>query len=535
MDSEVSAMRAAIAGGDRIRRNTIGDAFARSARKFRGKVALRFADRVWTYAAMDEAVSGLAAHLLAQGLTPGDRVAAFGKNSDLYLLTFLACCRAGLIHVPSNFALQAHELAYVLEQSGSKLLIHDAALTETAVRAAAGLPRLTFAELLPATELRPDGPIGESVGDEDVAQILYTSGTTGNPKGAMLTHRGLVAQYASCITACEFNEDDRALAALPLYHAAQMHTFTMPQTLAGAETLLIESPVPALCLELIEAHRLTSFFSPPTAWINLLRHPDCATRDLSALKKVYYGAAIMPVPVQDELKQLLSGARLYNCYGQSEICPLATVLRPEDAAARPASIGRPVLNVETRVVDLEMRDAGPNVQGEIVHRSPQVMLGYWNKPEETRAAFEGGWFHSGDVGYLDEEGYLYIVDRIKDVINTGGVLVASREVEETLFTHPCVSECAVIAVPDPVWVEAIAAVIVLRDGHAAEECELIAHARERLAPYKVPKKVFFAPSLPKNTAGKLLKRQLRQEFSGTASAVMGLETAPAGTGTQNAG
>ena len=265
----------------------------------------------------------------------------------------------------------------------------------------------------------------------------------------MLTHRGLLAQYASCITACEFIEDDRSLASLPLYHAAQMHTFTMPQLLMGVETLLIESPVPALCLELIETHRLTSFFSPPTVWINLLRHTDFATRNLKSLKKAYYGAAIMPVPVQQELRDRLPGIRFFNCYGQSEICPLATVLRPEEAEARPASIGRPVLNVMTRVVDQEMNDAGPNVHGEIVHRSAQVMLGYWEKPEETRAAFEGGWFHSGDVGYLDEEGYLYIVDRIKDVINTGGVQVASREVEEALFTHPAVSEVAVIAVSHP--------------------------------------------------------------------------------------
>ena len=510
------------AASRRIRRDTIGDAVARSAAKFRDKVALRFGDRVWSFRDLDAAAAGIAAHLLSLGLKRGDRVAAYGRNSDTYLFAFIACCKAGLVHVPANYALTAGELDYVLKQSGASLLMHDEMLEEVAASAAEGLPRLLFSSLLDVIGTEADGPVGDEIEDGDLAQILYTSGTTGSPKGAMLTHRGLLAQYASCITACEFTEDDRSLASLPLYHAAQMHTFTMPQMLMGVETLLIESPVPALCLDLIETHRLTSFFAPPTVWINLLRHADFATRDLKSLQKAYYGAAIMPVPVLKELRQRLPGIRAFNCYGQSEICPLATVLKPEEYDARPASIGRPVLNVMTRVVDLEMNDAGPNVQGEIVHRSAQVMLGYWEKPEETRAAFEGGWFHSGDVGYFDEEGYLYIVDRIKDVINTGGVQVASREVEEALFTHPAVSEVAVIAVPHPVWVEAIAAVVVLRDGAAASEAELIAHARGSLAPFKLPKTIFFAQSLPKNTAGKLLKRQLRLDYAGSASAVMGL-------------
>jgi len=188
-------------------------------------------------------------------------------------------------------------------------------------------------------------------------------------------------------------------------------------------------------------------------------------------------------------------------------------LRPEEHEARPASCGRPCFNVETRVVDPEMNDVPPGTQGEIVHRSPQLLASYWNKAPETEEAFAGGWFHSGDVGYFDDEGYLYIVDRIKDVINTGGVLVASREVEEALFTHPAVSECAVIALPDPKWVEAVAAVVVLRAGMSATEAELVAHARQSLASYKIPKKVIFTDNLPRNTAGKLLKRELRKTYA----------------------
>lgn len=504
----------------RARRNTIGDALGRAAVLNRDRVALRFADRVWTFCALDAVTTRMAAVLMgaAAGLSRGDRVVAFGRNSDHYLLVWIACCKAGLVHVPANFALSGTELAYITAQCGASLLLHDAALATTAAQT--GVAVRPIETLLPEAQVMTEdsgSEIGEDVADLDVAQILYTSGTTGLPKGAIMTHRALMAEYASSIIACEYSERDRALAALPLYHSAQMHAFTMPQLLVGAETTLIESPAPALCLDLIERHGLTSFFAPPTVWINLLRHPDFATRDLTSLRQAYYGAAIMPVPILEELRRRLPGVRVYNCYGQSEIAPLATVLAPEQSAARPASVGRPLATVRTRVVDAAMNDVPSGAHGEIVHRSPQLMLGYWGKPKETEDAFAGGWFHSGDIGYFDEDGYLYIVDRIKDVINTGGVLVASREVEDALFTHPAVSEVAVIALPDPVWIEAVVAVVVAREGHEVCAEALIEHARRHLAPFKLPKRVVFTDALPKNTAGKLLKRELRTRYGSGAT------------------
>jgi fatty-acyl-CoA synthase len=292
-----------------------------------------------------------------------------------------------------------------------------------------------------------------------------------------------------------------------------MHVFLNPHLLLGAESVLIEAPEPALVLRLIEEHRITAFFARPTVWISLLRHEDFNRRDLSSLEKIYYGASIMPVPVLEELRRRVPGAKPYNLYGQSEIGPLATVLRPEDHDARPASAGRSVLNVETRVVDEEMRDVDLGVPGEIVHRSPQLLLRYWDKPEETAEAFRGGWFHSGDVAWRDEQGYLFVVDRTKDIINTGGITVSSREVEEALFTHPAVYEVAVIALPDLKWIEAVTAVVVLRPGAEANEDALIEHARTTLAPFKLPKRVIFTDSLPRNTAGKLLKRELRAAYA----------------------
>ena len=500
----------------RAGRNTIGDLISRSAERYRDRIALRWQDQAWSYRALEAAAARAGSARLGAGLRPGDRVVAYGRNSALYLLAWLGCCKAGLVHVPANYALTPPELRTIVQQSGASLLLHDPALAQNAQ--AAGVPARLFADALAGGEA---GPIGEQVMDGDVAQLCYTSGTTGAPKGAVMTHRALMSEYASCVVECEFTAADRVLAALPLYHTAQMHAFTMPQLMAGAQIVLIEAPVPAQCLALIEQHRITSFFAPPTVWINLLRHPDFDRHDLSSVQRLYYGAAIMPVPVLHELRRRLPGVRPFNCYGQSEMSPLATVLKPEEHDARPASVGRPALHVQTRVVDLDMNDVPPGTQGEIVHRSPHLMLRYWDNERATAEAFAGGWFHSGDVGTLDEDGYLFVVDRIKDVINTGGVLVASREVEDTLFTHPAVAECAVIAIPDPRWIEAIAAVVVLRAGAEATEEALVAHARQSLAPYKLPKRIFFADSLPKNTAGKLLKRELRTTYAGQASAVMG--------------
>ncbi|MFT0531411.1 acyl-CoA synthetase [Castellaniella hirudinis] len=506
----------------RSHRNRIGDAFDRSVRRNPQRLALQYEARRWTYAQLQSGVNRVAHQLLALGLQTGDRVAAYARNSDAYILLWLACAKTGLIHVPINYALLNDELRYIVEQSGAKALFHDAALAD-AIQALGDIPgcawRGTLAEgqgtdILAWAEA--DGP--ESLPDADfseahIAQLLYTSGTTAAPKGAMMSHRALLAEYTSTLLALDIRAADRSLAALPLYHSAQMHVFVMPQLLVGAATLLIQAPQAERCFELIAGEGITSFFAPPTVWIAFLRHAAFDPARLASLQKGYYGASIMPVPIVQELAQRLPALQLYNCYGQSEIAPLATVLRPEDHAERPASAGRPIFNVETRIVDADLNDQPAGVMGEIVHRSPQLMSGYWNKPEETAAAFAGGWFHSGDVGHLDEAGYLYVTDRIKDIINTGGVVVASREVEECLYTHPAVAEVAVIGLPDERWIEAVTAVVALKNGASASAGDLIAHVHERLAAFKVPKQVFFVEDMPRNASGKLLKRTLRDRYS----------------------
>jgi fatty-acyl-CoA synthase len=504
--------------------STVGSIIERSARRTPQRVALTFGDRSWTYVELDTAVGRVAAGLLGLGLAHGDRVAAYGKNSDAYLLLFLGCARAGLVHVPVNFNTVGGELAYLLTQSEPAAVFGDPALSAQldAVEAdLAGLIRGTLhgdpagADVLSwATD--PDGAVHheDGVADDDLVQLLYTSGTTSLPKGAMLTHKALVHEYASCIAALDLRPDDVPLHALPLYHSAQMHVFLMPGLAVGMTNHLLEAPVADEILRRVPVDGITSLFFPPTVWVGLGNHPDVAGADLSSLRKAYYGASIMPVPVLQKWQKLLPEVGFYNCFGQSEIGPLATVLRPEEHAARPDSIGRPVLFVEARVVGTAMQDVAV---GEVVYRSPQLCRGYWGKPEESAEAFAGGWFHSGDLVRVDEEGYLFVVDRIKDVVNTGGVLVASREVEDVFYTHPGVAEVAVIGLPDPRWIEAISAVAVPRGEVTAEE--LIAFAKERLSAHKVPKSVHLVGALPKNPSGKLLKRELRRQFGGSGSAL----------------
>ncbi|MCM2320385.1 MAG: fatty acyl-CoA synthetase [Pseudomonas sp.] len=511
---------------NRATRNTIGDALQRSAMLRPAQIALEYKDRSWSYQALDRAANRVANHLLALGLQQGDRVAAYGKNSDAYLILWLACTRAGLIHVPVNFSLTERELVYVLNQSGARALFADDCLQPLVDKVCDQLQLAIHGSLHSAAPAAGRSDMLEvasgsgcdrtpevEVSETDVVQILYTSGTTSDPKGAMHTHRSLMAEYFSCLLHLDIKATDRCLAALPLYHSAQMHVFTMPSLLAGAYSCLLDTPNPEEILRLLKAKQLNSFFAPPTVWIALLRHEQFVEAELQHLHKLYYGASIMPEPVVRELGERLPLSGLYNCYGQSEIAPLATVLSPAEHKTRPASCGRPVINVETRIVDPATgEDCAPGAHGELVHRSPQLMVGYWDKPDETAEAFAGGWFHSGDLGYRDEQGYIWIVDRIKDIVNTGGVLVASRDVEEALYSHPHVAEVAVIGVPDEKWIEAIAAVVVLKRDADPDAEALIRHARANLAAFKVPKQVHFVAQLPKNSSGKLLKRALRQQF-----------------------
>jgi fatty-acyl-CoA synthase len=491
--------------------STVDGVLRRSARRTPARVAVDDGDRLWTYEELDEAVSRAASVLLDQGLDRGDRVAAYGHNSDAYLIAFLACARAGLVHVPVNQNLTGDDLAYIVGQSGSSLVLADPGLAGRLPDGVRTLPLRDDPESLLARQHTAPAYDGPEPRGEDLVQLLYTSGTTALPKGAMMTHRALVHEYLSAITALDLSAGDRPAHSLPLYHSAQMHVFLLPYLAVGATNIILDSPDGDRLFDLVEAGRVDSLFAPPTVWIGLANRPDFATRDLSGLRKAYYGASIMPVPVLERLRERLPKLAFYNCFGQSEIGPLATVLAPDEHKGRMDSCGRTVLFVDARVVDQDGQDVPDGTPGEIVYRSPQLCEGYWDKPEETAEAFRDGWFRSGDLAVRDADGYFTIVDRVKDVIDSGGVLVASRQVEDALYTHDGVAEVAVVGLPDERWIEAVTAVVVPRG--EVTEAELIDHAREKLAHFKAPKRVVFVDELPRNASGKILKRELRDRFA----------------------
>ena len=516
-----------------VRSQTLGDLLRRTAARLPDKPAIRCGGVAWTYREFDAVVNrlanGLAAGRAGAPVSAGDRVAVLSRNSHAFAALRFALARLGAVLVPINFMLNADEVAYILKHSEARLLAVGpdlvalgaaAAAKGTAVRHTVWLegedPAEPPAGLVGFAGLLADDatPPAVELDARMLAQIIYTSGTESLPKGAMLTHEAVCWEYVGCVLEGEMAEGDTMLHALPLYHCAQLDVFLGPAIYVGASNVITGKPVPDNLLALLAEHRVNSFFAPPSIWIALLRSPAFDSTDLSALAKGYYGAAIMPVEVLKEMSRRLPRVRLWNFYGQTEIAPLATVLKPEDQLRKAGSAGRPSINVETRVVDDAMHDVRPGEIGEIVHRSPQLLTGYFNDPERTAAAFEGGWFHSGDLATVDEEGYITVVDRKKDMIKTGGENVASREVEETVYRLEGVSEVAVVGLPHPYWIEAVTAIVVRKPGAALAEDDVIAHCRAQMAHFKAPKAVVFVDALPKNPSGKLLKRELRTRFEG---------------------
>lgn len=520
------------------RSHTLADLLRRTARRYPDKRAIVCGEVAWTYAEFDALCSRLAAGLHANGIAQGAHVAVLSRNSHAFAALRFALARLGAVLVPINFMLKAEEVAYILRHAGVRTLAVDGGLAELG-RAAARLDTQVAQFIALPGENSPEPVRDDGTASQDgamlgfaalaataaeppeielagsaAAQIVYTSGTESLPKGAMLSHDAVIWQYVSCIVDGEMTADDLMLHALPLYHCAQLDVFLGPAVYLGCTNVITGVPSAENLLPLLERHRVDSFFAPPTVWIALLRSPLFDRTDLSALRKGYYGASIMPVEVLREMQRRLPRVRLWNFYGQTEIAPLATVLKPEDQLRKPGSAGRPALNVETRVVDDLMRDVAPGEIGEIVHRSPQLLTGYYDDPERTAAAFEGGWFHSGDLAVVDDEGYVSVVDRKKDMIKTGGENVASREVEEAIYGMPQVSEVAVVGLPHPRWVEAVAAVVVAKQGQSLTEREVIDFCSQKLGGFKVPKGVVFVDALPKNPSGKLLKRELRRQLQG---------------------
>ena len=517
----------------RARQHALGDIPRRTALRQPDKVGLVDGDVRLTYRRLDAAVDHVAAALAERGLAKGDRLALLSHNCWQYVVLDFATARLGVVLVPLNFMLGADEIAFILEHSGAVGLVAEDGRGEVAeaalARAGSDLRvrgRIALAGITGALQdwedvqswVDEDGtPPLVPVADDDPVRLMYTSGTESRPKGVLLTSRALMWQYVSCVVDGGFEVTDVELHSLPLYHCAQLDVFLGPNVYLGGTNIVLPAPDPATLLRVIERERVTKLFCPPTVWIGLLRHPDFDSTDLSSLEKGYYGASPMPVEVLRELQRRLPHVRLWNLYGQTELSPLATLLPPEEQLSHAGSAGRAVLNVETCVVDDDDVPVGVGEIGEIVHRSPHATIGYYRDEDKTAEAFRGGWFHSGDLGTMDAEGRITVVDRKKDMIKTGGENVASREVEECVYGLDGVAEVAVFAVDHPRWVEAVAAVVVPKLGSGLTEQAVLDHCRAHLAGFKRPKHVVLAESLPKNPSGKILKRELRQQHAGLAA------------------
>jgi len=515
---------------NKVNRWVIADLLKRSAYRYPDKKALIFQDIEYTYSELEEECNRFANALLDLGLQRFDRVAILAHNTAHHVITWMGTAKAGGIYLAINYLLRGKDISYCINHSESKIFIVEDALydlvkdvmdempgVKTLVwsNQGAGKPApekfLSFDDWYkkyPATEPDLDLHI------EDPVQMTYTSGTETLPKGVILNNQSLLAEYMGSIVDGEYVAEDINLNALPIFHCAQRDVFLNPCFWVGATNVLLLQADPKAIMEMVEEHKATMFFAPPTVWIGLLRHPDFEKYDLSSIQKGYYGASIMPVEVLKELLQRLpSCERFYNYYGQTELGPYHTILKPEYMTTKPGSAGQGGLNMQTCLMD----DDGniitePGVPGEICGRGPHALLMYFKEPEKTEDVFAYDWFHSGDIGVLDEDNFITVVDRKKDMVKSGGENVATREVEELIYQDSRVSEVAVVGLPHEKWVEAVTAIVVPKVGETIEAQELKELCQKNLAPFKVPKGFIFVEELPKTPSGKILKRDLRKEW-----------------------
>ena len=482
-------------------------------------------DLTFSYAQVDEISGRVASALLGSGLRRGDKVAVQLPNLPQFLFTYFAILKAGLVMVPLNPLLKAPEVAYQLQDSESRVLITFEGFAAEAVagaRQAGDVP--TYVVNLPGHDQRPEGTrhydelyFADDTGEieptdaDDTAVIIYTSGTTGKPKGAELTHFQL---YMNCTVAgglFGFRDDDVAVAVLPMFHVFGLSSVLNTAVRFGGTLVLIPRFEPDAVLDAIARYRCTIFSGVPTMYYALVR-ADLAGRDLSSLRVGISGGAAIPGEVIRAFEEKFPGVVILEGYGLTETAS-STTFNISAEQRKVLSIGKPIWGVEVRVVDEQDKPLPPGSEniGEIVIRGHNVMKGYYGNPAATAEAFRGGWFHTGDLAYADKDGYLFVVDRKKDMLIRGGYNVYPREIEEVLFGHPAVAEAAVVGKADPKLGEEILAFVVPKPGAEADPDDIMAYCRERLAAYKYPREVRIAEDLPKGPTGKILKRELRPE------------------------
>jgi long-chain acyl-CoA synthetase len=495
-----------------------------------GAAATRFQGREWSWREVQDRVARLAASLHALGMAEGDRAAALALNSDRYFEFYFGVSWAGGVFVPVNNRLAPAEYTHWLNDSGSKVLF----VGDPYVEAVDGIrdrlesvchfvymgdgeaPEgyLAFEELVNA-----HAPVAASRrGGDDMAGLFYTGGTTGRSKGVMLSHRNLTYNVLQARPFIHVALDDVFLHAAPMFHLADGF-FLMLGTTVGCTHVIVPAFEPTLALKTLQDEKIRTALLVPTMINMVVNHPEIARYDLSSLRRLVYGASPMPEAVIRKAMEVIPGVDFFQAYGQTEASPVITVMGPEyhtvsgPKAGKLKGAGRVAAGIELAILDEQGRELPTGEVGEVCIRGDNVMLGYWNLPEVTAETLRGGWLHTGDGGRLDEEGMLFIVDRVKDMIVSGGENVYSAETEQAVYAHPAVAECAVIGIPHESWGEQVHAIVRLKDGYSLTAKDLIDHCKAQIAGYKCPKSVEFRDEhLPLSGAGKILKKDLRAPY-----------------------
>lgn len=510
----------------------------RAATLYRKKVGVVCSGERFTYGQFNERVNRLSRALQSLGIRKGDRVAFLSYNCHRLLEAYYGVVQIGAVLMPLNIRLSPGEFTYILNDAEASILFLDPDFIPVVDAIRSNLKTVSTFILLASAE-RPGWAIprtyddllaeqsGEDVDtsgiqEDDLAELFYTSGTTGDPKGVMLTHRNLYLHAMSVLAAHHVTENDVQLHTIPLFHVNGWGT---PQTLTcvGGTHVMLRRFDPTTVLELIQTERVTIFSLVPTMATALVNHPDIANYDVSSVRLILIGGAASPPELIRAVEEKFPSAQCYSGYGLSETSPVLTVsflkhehqsLTGDERYRRQAMTGFAIPGVEVRVVNDRGEDVKPDGKeiGEVIARSDGIMLGYWRRPEETAAIIRDGWLYTGDMATIDEDGYILIVDRKKDIIVSGGENIASIEIEKVLASHPAVYECAVIAVPDDKWGEVPKGLVVLKPGMTATEQELLEFCKSKLAGFKVPKSIDFYESLPKGGTGKILKRELREKY-----------------------
>jgi long-chain acyl-CoA synthetase len=489
-------------------------------------VALHFEGEKITYRALDQRASRVAQGLIAAGIPPAGRIAVLAKNDPAFFELWFGAAKASVVLVPVNFRLAPPEIAFVINDAGAELLFVGADFYPAVEKVASELKAVRRIIALDGNHAAwPDyrrwreaqEPVDPQrpIRGQDCAIQMYTSGTTGHPKGAQLSHDNLLALLPRALEQWgNWHDGDVNLVCMPLFHIGGSG-WGLVGLYRGVENVLTRDFDPPAILRIIEQQRVTKAIFVPAMMLFLLQAPQARDTDFSSLELIVYGASPAPLDLIRRALQVF-GCGLAQVYGLTETTGAITYLPPEDhgehAIERMKSCGKPMDGVEIKVVDAFGKELPPGEVGEVVCRTPQVMLGYWHLEDATRRAIRDGWFHSGDAGYMDKDGYLYIYDRVKDMIVSGGENIYPAEVESALFGHPAIADVAVIGVPDEQWGEAVKAIVVKKPEAPVTAAEIIAYARERIAGYKLPRSVDFVAALPRNPSGKILKRELRKPY-----------------------